>query len=268
MTDTGQANRQNYDHLAPLFDELVDPGVSEERRKQVRDELAAGYLPVSQHIALRFRGRGQPDDDLRQVAAVGLIKAIDRFDPVRGTDFLSFAVPTITGEVRRHFRDAGWSVHVPRRLKELHQLVNGAVTELSNELNRAPRPSEIAEKLGISIDEVHEGMDVGAAYAPSPLDGGSGNGDDDESGPKLTDRLGADDTGLTDIENQVTLHPALAQLPERQRAIVLMRFFGDMTQTQIAKQINISQMHVSRLLARSLDQLRNALTDDELPKGD
>jgi RNA polymerase sigma-B factor len=257
-TTTRQHDSNTYDYLAPLFEELVDGAIPAPRRSQVRATLVAGHLPVAEHIAHRFRGRGQPEEDLRQVAAVGLINAVDRFDPWRGTDFLSFAVPTITGEVRRHFRDAGWSVRVPRRLKELHHQVGTTIADLSTQLGRAPRPSEIAEELGITVTEVTEGLEVGAAYTAGPLP--SATGDDADGAANVGDRLGEDDTNLIQAEDRAVLYPALNRLPERERTILVMRFFGNMTQTQIANHVGLSQMHVSRLLARSLTNLRALLT--------
>ncbi|HKN96763.1 MAG TPA: SigB/SigF/SigG family RNA polymerase sigma factor [Pseudonocardiaceae bacterium] len=248
-----------YQELAPLFHQLVDESASESQRKSIRDRLVTEHLPVAEHIARRFRNRGQSADDLTQVATVGLINAVDRFDPERGTDFLSFAVPTITGEVRRYFRDATWAIRVPRRLKELHAAVSSASASLGQQLGRSPRPSEIAAELGIPVDEVYEGLQVGYAYRGESLDEGS-----DEDGGNVGDsRLGVTDPELNTVENRETLLPALAKLPEREAAIVKMRFFGHMTQTQIAKRIGVSQMHVSRLLAASLATLRQSIVDGE-----
>jgi len=263
VTATEHTAQRQYDNLAPLFAVLADRTVPSLRRREVRATLVAGHMPVAEHIAHRFCGRGQPEEDLEQVAAVGLINAVDRFDPHRGTDFLSFAVPTITGEVRRHFRDTGWSVRVPRRLQELHQSISHTVAELGNELGRAPRPSEIALRLRLPIEQVYEGLEVANAYNADSLQNGYRGEGDDETPLALADRLGADDVGLTDVDNRATLYPALAKLPERERKIVLMRFFGNMTQTQIAHRVHLSQMHVSRLLAKSLAQLRDILTDDQ-----
>lgn len=266
MISNSQQTRDRYDQLTPLFGELADDTIPAQRRRSVRDKLVTGHLPIAEHIAHRFRGRGRAEEDLRQVATVGLIKAVDRFDPLRGTDFLSFAVPTITGEVRRHFRDTGWLVRVPRRLQELNHLISRAVAELSNEFGRSPRPSEIAEKLAISVDEVYEGMEVASAYTATPLHGESDH--DEEGGLPLADRLGTEELGIRDVEDRAVLYPALGQLPGRERTIVLMRFFGNMTQTQIAAKIHISQMHVSRLLTQSLKRLRTILlADDEEPAG-
>jgi RNA polymerase sigma-B factor len=247
-----------YQNLAPLFHQMVDDSAPAARRRTIRDRLVTEHLPVAEHIARRFRNRGQPAEDLTQVATVGLINAVDRFDPDRGTDFLSFAVPTITGEVRRYFRDATWALRVPRRLKELHASVTSASATLGQKLGRSPRPSELATELGIGVHEVHEGLQVGYAYRGESLDVGS---DADGPGTETDGRLGVTDPDLTAVENRETLYPALARLPEREAAIVRMRFFGHLTQTQIADRIGVSQMHVSRLLAASLAQLRESIVD-------
>ena len=159
-----------YSHLIPVQRRYTDRAVEEAERQRLRDQMISGYLPVAQHIARRFAGRGEPLDDLIQVATMGLINAVDRFDPVRGSSFLSFAVPTIIGEVRRYFRDHGWSTRVPRRLKDLHMAIRGAVAELSQQLDRAPKPSEIADRLGVSVADVIEGLQAGEAYRSASLD--------------------------------------------------------------------------------------------------
>ena len=159
-----------YGHLIPLLSEYAVARPDDPRRETLRAELVTGYLPVAQHIARRFSNRGEPLDDLVQVATVGLINAVDRFSPERGSDFFSFAVPTISGEVRRHFRDLGWSMRVPRRLKDMHVSINGVVAELSQSLGRAPKPTEIAERLGVPVTEVLEGLEASEAYRSSSLD--------------------------------------------------------------------------------------------------
>jgi len=261
MTVVQENDRGNdeYRSLRPLFLELTDPHVPEQRRSDVRAELTTAHLPVADHIARRYRNRGQPLDDLRQVARLGLVHAVDRFDPTRGTDFLSFAVPTITGEVRRYFRDATWAVRVPRRLKELRATVTAAAGILSQELARAPRPREIAERLGIPVEEVYEGLQANDAYQAEPLDPFTA---DDSPDLERQAHLGEVDAGLELAENRTALYPALANLPDRERSIVIMRFFEDLTQTQIAQRIGISQMHVSRLLAQSLATLRAQMSAD------
>ena len=244
-----------YAHLEPLFVRFAELPPDDPERAGLRSQLVTGYLPVVRHIARRFSGRGEPADDLEQAGTVGLLGAVDRFDPTRGIDFLSFAVPTITGEIRRHFRDRTWSMRVPRRLKDLQAAISGAVGPLSQELGRAPRPSEIAARLGMPIEEVVEGLDAQQAYRSSSLDELVAGAD-----TPLTDTLGAADAELENVEYRQTLAPLLDELPARERTILVLRFFGNMTQTQIADRVGVSQMHVSRLLAQTLAQLRDKLT--------
>ncbi|GAA4707368.1 hypothetical protein GCM10023215_55330 [Pseudonocardia yuanmonensis] len=253
----GRAADSEYAHLAPLFEKFVALPAGHPERDTLRAELVTGHLPVVQHIARRFANRGEPVDDLEQAGTVGLINAVDRFDPERGVDFLSYAIPTITGEVRRHFRDRTWSMRVPRRLKEMQSSINGAIGPLSQELGRAPRPSEIAERLGITTEEVLEGLDAQQAYRGPSLDELVTGADS-----PLADTLGAADAELDKVEYRQTLAPLLDDLPARERTILVLRFFGNKTQTQIADQIGISQMHVSRLLARTLAQLRQRMSEE------
>jgi len=260
---TRSTRRNEYEQFTPLFDQLADDGLPESLRRDLRERLVAEHLPIAEHIARRFRNRGQPDDDLRQVAAIGLIQAIDRFDPARGSDFLAFAVPTITGEVRRYFRDATWAVRVPRRVKELHAAITAKTTELSHELGRAPRPSELAEALDRPVEEIHEGLAAANAYNSDSLDElVSAN---DGATVSVGDLLGADDERLAGVVDREALLPALAQLPERERAIVVLRFFGNLTQTQIADRVGLSQMHVSRLLSASIATMRTVMTAQDTP---
>jgi RNA polymerase sigma-B factor len=237
----------DYSDLAPLFDKLAAMAEDDPARGEVRGKLVTGYLPVAQHIAQRFANRGEPHDDLLQVATVGLINAIDRFDPERGTDFLSFAIPTVMGEVRRHFRDTCWSLRVPRRLKELAQT-----------LGRAPTPSEIAAHLGEPIEDVYQGLEAAGGYRSQSLDEVLGP---DEDSASVGDRIGIEDGALADVERHETLQPLLAELPERERRILVLRFYGNMTQTQIAEKVGLSQMHVSRLLSRTLKRLRDRIEE-------
>ena len=229
------------------------------RRERLRAELVTEHLSVAEHIARRFSGRGESYDDLVQVARVGLINAVDRFEPERGTDFLSFAVPTIMGEVRRHFRDASWSVRVPRRLKELHLQIGQASGELGQRLGRAPTPTEIAQALDLTVDEVSEGLQAGNAYYAISVDKPVNAEGESAS---LADTLGEVDLGLESVENHEALQPLLRELPTRERTILLLRFFGNLTQTQIAERVGISQMHVSRLLSQTLQHLREKLVDE------
>ncbi len=246
-----------YAHLAPLFKELADLGTEDPRRAALRDELVEGYLPVARHIARRFTGRGEPEDDLVQAGTVGLIGAVDRFDPHRGLDFLSFAVPTITGEIRKHFRDHTWAMRVPRRLKDIQSRMSNAIGPLSQELGRAPRPSEIAKRLGVPVEGVLEGLAARQAYRNDSLDEVTHPGD----APRAQG-IGDIDAAIENIENRESLAPLLAALPDRERLILVLRFFGNRTQSQIAETIGVSQMHVSRLLDRTLKQLRERLTGD------
>lgn len=245
-----------YGHLSPLLERYAALPADHPDREKLRDELVRGFLPVAQHIARRFSNRGEPLDDLVQVATVGLINAIDRYAPDRGTDFFSFAVPTISGEVRRHFRDLGWSMRVPRRLKDLHVSINGAVSELSQSLGRAPKPTEIAERLGVPVSEVLEGLEASEAYRSSSLDEMLSS---EQGSATVGELVGEADAELDRVDFRQALRPVLAELAERERTIVLLRFFGNMTQTQIADRVGISQMHVSRLLAQTLDRLRTRL---------
>ncbi|BBZ27136.1 RNA polymerase sigma factor SigF [Mycolicibacterium madagascariense] len=223
-----------------------------------RDRIVERCLPLADHIARRFDGRGEPRDDLVQVARVGLVNAVIRFDVDAGSDFVSFAVPTIMGEVRRHFRDNSWSVKVPRRLKELHLRLGAATAELSQKLGRAPTPSELAAELEMDRDEIVEGLVAGSSYNTLSIDGAGGG---TEEAPAIADTLGDVDLSLDQIENRESLRPLLASLPERERQVLLLRFFESMTQTQIAERVGISQMHVSRLLAKSLARLRDQLDE-------
>ncbi|MDQ3580069.1 MAG: SigB/SigF/SigG family RNA polymerase sigma factor [Actinomycetota bacterium] len=248
-----------YDHLSPLFEKMAAAAEDSPERAELRDQLVTGYLPVAQHIAQRFSNRGEPHDDLLQVATVGLINAVDRFDPERGTDFLSFAIPTVMGEVRRHFRDTSWAVRVPRRLKELHLAVSAATGAISQTLGRAPTPSELARHLDLTIEEIYEALEASSVYRSQSLD--EILGPDEDSGP-VGDRIGVEDKALEGVEYHETLQPLVRRLPDRERRILLLRFYGNLTQTQIAEQIGISQMHVSRLLAKTLRQLRDGIAEE------
>lgn len=248
-----------YGHLVPLLERYAELDPDDPGRELVREKLVTGFLPIAHHIARRFANRGEPLDDLIQVATVGLINAIDRYSPERGSDFFSFAVPTISGEVRRHFRDLGWSMRVPRRLKDLHVSINGVVSELSQQLGRAPRPSEIAERLDVPVTDVLEGLAAAEAYRSSSLDEMLSS---EKGSATVGELVGEADAELDRVDHRQALRPALADLAPRERTIVLLRFFGNMTQTQIADRVGISQMHVSRLLAQTVATLRRRMTED------
>jgi RNA polymerase sigma-B factor len=242
-----------YPAMEPVFRELADTSPDRPRFRELRELLVTAHLPVAVHIADRFDGRGENVEDLRQVAAVGLIHAVDRFDVARGIDFLAFAVPTITGEIRRYFRDLSWTVRVPRKLKELCDAIETARVDLSDVLGRAPTPSEVARDLGVSAEDVYEGLHARSAYHLLSLD--------DLPDDELDDQLLAVDHELEVAELHHALNPMLRGLPRRERRIVVLRFFEDKTQTEIARMVGVSQMHVSRLLAQSLERLRKLLED-------
>jgi len=243
-----------------LFERLValPDGVPE--RARVRDSLVEQHLPLVEHLARRFRNRGEPYDDLVQVATIGLIKSVDRFDLERGVEFSTYATPTIVGEIKRHFRDKGWAVRVPRRLQELRLSLTSATAELSQTLGRAPTVGELATFLRLSDEEVLEGLESANAYSTLSLDAGDSSDDEQMA---VADTLGVEDEGLQGVEYRESLKPMLEHLPPREKKILLLRFFKNMTQSEIAVEVGISQMHVSRLLARTLAQLREGLLVDE-----
>ena len=243
-----------------LFRRMADLSPEDPARMQIRDRLVRMHLPLVEHLARRFRNRGEPLDDLTQVATIGLIKSVDRFDPQRGVEFSTYATPTIIGEIKRHFRDKGWAVRVPRRLQELRLSLTAATSELSQRNGRSPTVAELATHLGLTEEEVLEGLESANAYSTLSLDVPESG--DDES-PAVADSLGSEDEALEGVEYRESLKPLLEQLPAREKRILLLRFFGNMTQSQIAEEIGISQMHVSRLLARTLTQLREKLLVEE-----
>jgi RNA polymerase sigma-B factor len=228
---------------------------AEYRRTQdraLRNQLVEEHMRLAEFLARRFSHRGESPDDLRQVALVGLLKAVERFEPDRGLQFSSFATPTITGELKRHFRDRGWAVRVPRRVQELHLELERTVAELTQELGRPPTPAEMAQRAGVLEEDVLESMEAGSLYRLASLDSSRS---DDDSAPNAAERLGELDEELGAVENRVAVGEMLALLPDREQKIVYLRFFEGLTQSEIAEQIGISQMHVSRLLARSLETL-------------
>ncbi|MEU1050193.1 RNA polymerase sigma factor SigF [Streptomyces sp. NPDC005897] len=226
---------------------------------ELRNRLVRMHLPLVEHLAHRFRNRGEPLDDLTQVATIGLIKSVDRFDPERGVEFSTYATPTVVGEIKRHFRDKGWAVRVPRRLQELRLALITATAELSQEQGRPPTVHELATKLSISEEEVLEGLESANGYSTLSLD----VPDTDDESPAVADTLGVEEEALKGVEYRESLKPLLESLPPREKRILLLRFFGNMTQSQIAQEVGISQMHVSRLLARTLAQLRERLLAEE-----
>jgi RNA polymerase sigma-B factor len=220
--------------------------------RALRNELVEEHVRLAEFLARRFAHRGETADDLRQVALVGLLKAVERFEPDRGLQFSSFATPTITGELKRHFRDRGWAVRVPRRVQELHLELDRTINELSQELGRPPTPAEIAQRAGVLEEDVLESMEAGSLYRLASIDAGR---PDDESATSPAQRLGELDDELLAVDDRVAVSEMLSVLPEREQNIVYLRFFEGLTQSEIAERVGISQMHVSRLLARSLETL-------------
>jgi RNA polymerase sigma-B factor len=251
-TDTRIATRATFAALRRLTPN--DPG-----RIDLRDYLVRLHLPLVEHLARRFVNRGEPLDDLVQVGTIGLLKAIDRFVYERGVEFSTYATPTILGEIKRHFRDRGWSIRVPRRLQEMRLALAGTTAELTQELGRAPTMAEIADRLNIDEESVVEGLASANAYSTVSLDATDVR---EDAGSSMLDALGEDDAELGNVEYRASLRPLLAALDQRDQRILVLRFFYGMTQSQIADEIGMSQMHVSRLLSRTLARLRQALLPD------
>lgn len=246
---------------AALFQTFGDDALSSPARATARDDLVRLHLPLVEHCARRFRNRGEPFEDLVQVGTIGLIKAVDRFDTDRGVEFSTYATPTIIGEIKRHFRDKGWAIRVPRRLQELRMQISAITAELNQSLGRSPTPSEIATAIGCSVEEIIEGIESSNAYATLSLDAGSDSSDDGSL--SMLDTMGVSDEGLEHVELRESLKPLLEQLPIREKNILMLRFFKNLTQSQIAEEVGVSQMHVSRLLTKTLDHLREALAEPQ-----
>ncbi|SNT47869.1 RNA polymerase sigma-B factor [Asanoa hainanensis] len=256
--DTTVAERRTST-AADLLDAYFALPVDHHGRRRAREKAIEAWLPLARHLAQRYTGRGEPTDDLVQTASLGLVKAIDRFEPDRGIDFAGFAIPTIIGELKRHFRDRTWSVRVPRRLQELRLAITTAETVLTQALGRSPTVADVAAHLGVSEDDVLDGLEGARAYRASSLSTPIGDGGD---ATELGELLGGDDPEFELAENRLVLGPALGILDDRERRIVILRFHGNLTQAQIADQVGISQMHVSRLITRALAKLRRYLEDE------
>ncbi|MGW2718549.1 RNA polymerase sigma factor SigF [Streptomyces sp. NPDC001492] len=228
-----------------------------QQRDTLREQIVEAWLPMADRLAGRFRSRGESFDDLRQVAALGLVKAVDRYDPELGNAFESYAVPTITGEIKRHFRDHMWTLHVPRRVQDLRNRVRFATQDLSQTISgRRPTVAEIAEHANMSEEDVLVGLEALESFTALSLDAELPGSED---GYSLSDALGSPDPALDTVVDRESVKPRLAALPERERAILYMRFFGDMTQSRIAEQLGISQMHVSRLISRCCTRMRDQI---------
>lgn len=246
-----------YERYRGQLAELASLSHEDPRRMALREDLIRNHMPLARHIAQRFRHRGLAIEDLQQVALLGLVNAIDRYQPDRGTGFIAYAVPTIMGELRRHFRDTSWAMHVPRRLQELHLQIGKAIDKLSQRTGHAPTPSELAEHLGLPVSEIHRGLQATNAYRTKPLTTTSNT---DASGKRpVAETVGEIDDNIEHIEFRETLQPLVAALPERERRILLLRFYGNLTQTEIARRMGLSQMHISRLLAATLQRLRERM---------
>jgi RNA polymerase sigma-B factor len=252
------ASEDNKRLSAELFAVLNGDATPRLERHAAREELVHLHQALVQHCARRFRNRGEPFEDLVQVGTIGLLKSIDRFDRERGVEFSTYATPTIIGEIKRYFRDKGWAIRVPRRLQELRMQIGAATAELTQSLGRSPTARELAEQIGCSVEEIVDGLESNNAYSTLSLDAGD---DHDDSPSRLMDTLGADDATLEHIEIRESIKPLLDALEAREKKILLLRFFKNMTQSQIADEIGVSQMHVSRLLTRTLAQLRASLED-------
>ncbi|MFE9322233.1 RNA polymerase sigma factor SigF [Nocardia sp. NPDC052278] len=245
----------SYDDIEPWFEKLAALEPGDAHRQVVREEIVRRCLPLADHIARKFAGRGTEFDDLQQIARLGLVQAVDRFDVTRGCSFLSFAVPTVMGEVRRHFRDHTWALRVPRRAKELQALIRPTVESLAQRLSRMPTAREIAAELDLELGEVTQALVAANAYQTNSLDIGVG---DNDEGTRLSviDTLGAVEPCYRLLEDAMSVRPLIAALPDAQRRVLIMRFFESKTQSQIAVRLGVSQMQVSRILTKTLQTLR------------
>jgi RNA polymerase sigma-B factor len=228
---------------------------------QAREQLIEQYMSLVRSLARRYSYRGEQLEDLVQIGAIGLIKAIDRFDLERGVELTTYATPNIIGEIKRHFRDKGWSVRVPRGLQELNVQLSRLVEQLTVQLSRSPTIPELAKAAGVEEEEVLEALESGRAYTSLSLSVGGGGGDDDDLDP--LESLGTEEHQYEVSEDRAVLAPGFRALDERERLILQLRFFEGLTQSQIAQQVGISQMHVSRLIRRSLEKIRETIAEDE-----
>ncbi|MHB0939674.1 MAG: SigB/SigF/SigG family RNA polymerase sigma factor [Armatimonadota bacterium] len=233
------------------------------RSPVIREQLVMNHMNLVRFLAKKFANRGEPLDDLIGVGTIGLMHAIDRFDPERGIRFATFATPTIVGEIKRHFRDRGWAIKVPRRLQEVNLAANKAVEALTLKLNRAPTVQEVATHINASLEETLEGMELGHLYELISLDNELGD-DDDESRSRLEDYVGKEDVAFEEFSERTRLEAAIGRLTPRERKIIILRFFKGWSQTDVARELNISQMHVSRLQHKALARLREMVDSEEV----
>jgi RNA polymerase sigma-B factor len=253
---SGRSTRESDAVARALLVRFADLPKDNPDWSRVRGRVIEAYLPLAGYLARRFRNRGEPLDDLNQVANLGLIKAVDGYDISRGAAFTSYAIPMIVGELKRHFRDKGWDVRVPRRLQELRLEISKVSSDLAQRLGRSPTVADLAERLEVREDDIIEGLDAAQAYRALSLHAPVAG---EETGTELMDMLGDLDKDMAAVEDRAALRPLIAKLPAREQKIIAMRFFGNMTQSQIASELGISQMHVSRLLSHALGVLRTSL---------
>ena len=239
-----------------LVTALADMPEGDPARPRLRQQAIEAWLPMAKRLARRYAGRGEPLDDLLQVATIGLIKAVDRFDASRGSNFIGYAIPTILGEIKRHFRDRTWSIQVPRRLQDMRAAINDANQELAQSLGHPPTVADIAAHLKVGEEEVLEGLEGARAYRATSLSTPTGP----DGTAELGQSIGSEDHGYELVETHLALGPAMAHLDERERRIVMLRFFGNQTQARIAEQFGVSQMHASRSLTAALAKMRVQLS--------
>lgn len=247
-------SRAEIRQLFERFQQTKDPAT--------RETLILAHRGLASFLASKFTDRGEPPEDLFQVAQVGLINAVDRYDPSRGIEFSTFATPTIVGEIRRHFRDKLWSVHVPRRLRELNRALMQSVDVLSQRLGRSPTINELAEESGVPFDVVLEALEAGRAYTPASLDAERGEEEDGRAAGALAQALGHEDPEIERVEDRTTIEWALGRLSVREREIVMLRFSEQLSQSEIARRLGVSQMHVSRLQRSAVERLRAMMRGD------
>lgn len=257
-SETGEHLSASDELVVSMLDTMSQLTPDTREHTQIRDRVVAACSPFATALARRFAHRGEPFDDLNQVAMVGLLKAVDGYDPSRGREFIAYAKPTILGELRRHFRDRTWSMTVPRRHKEMRLALNTVREELAQQLGRSPSVAELADRLQVSTEEVLEAIEAAHAYQSVSLSTPVG----DEDGITLADMVGGTDPDLDAVEDRAALPTLIAALPEREQRILTMRFYGNMTQSQIAEWTGVSQMHVSRLLKAALGRLREELLQE------
>ncbi|MGW4367297.1 SigB/SigF/SigG family RNA polymerase sigma factor [Nocardia takedensis] len=256
--DRRRRGTDSYDDIHPLLVEFAQLTPGTARWRATRERIMRRCLPLADHIARRFAGRGETYDDLHQVASLGLVLAVDRYDPQRGDSFLAYAVPTMMGEVRRHFRDHTWAVRVPRRTKEIQQAIGPTIEHMAQELGRMPTALEIAVELHLDFSEVTQALLAGNAYRTDPIDPGPHDNDDLATSATVAETYGADDDGYELTVQTMVASPLLAALPDADKRVLYWRFYRQESQAHIAARLGVSQMHISRMLARILTDLRAA----------